>query len=375
MTRTETKARVARFVDRRFHTLVLQPTTFCPWACSYCYLPTKDQQRQMPVPVARAAAASIRAQASPAPVDVVWHGGEPLALSRDRFAALLEPFEPLYRDRAVRHEVQTGAGQVTDAWCGLLAEHGFTVGVSIDGPAWANANRRDRAGRETFEKAIRGIGLLREPGIEFTAIAVITPETIDRAEQIMEFFEGLGARGVGFNLEEQEGANTARPGIDQDSARRFWTALLRRRAAGSMLPVRDIDRLLAHLGRTRTGAETAGLYEPIPTVAWDGQTVLLSPELAGITAPQYGDFTVGNVLTETLGSMLARAHRVRYVQEFTEGLERCAAMCEFYAFCQGAQAGNRYFEHGTFAVTETAYCQTTRQALVQALHELTKEEE
>jgi uncharacterized protein len=33
---------------------------------------------------------------------------------------------------------------------------------------------------------------------------------------------------------------------------------------------------------------------------------------------------------------------------------------------QGAQAGNRYFEHGTFTATETAYCRNTRQALVRA---------
>ncbi|GLY24411.1 hypothetical protein Misp04_41430 [Micromonospora sp. NBRC 101691] len=31
-----------------------------------------------------------------------------------------------------------------------------------------------------------------------------------------------------------------------------------------------------------------------------------------------------------------------------------------------APAGNRYFEHRTFTTRETAYCRTTRQALVRA---------
>jgi uncharacterized protein len=371
---TGAKARFTRFVDHRFHTLVLQPTTHCPWACRYCYLTTTGLNLQMRVPVARAAADSIKAQGSERPVQVVWHGGEPLALPLARFARLLEEFEPLREAGRVQHAVQTGAGLITDRWCELFTTHGVQVGVSIDGPDWANADRVDRAGRPVHARAMRGIRVLREHGIDFSAIAVITPDTIGRPEQIMEFFESLGAGSVGFSMEEHEGANTARPGIGQDAARRFWAALLTRRAEGSTLPVRDIDRLLSHVGRARAGAPTVVLHEPIPTVAWNGQTVLLSPELAGITAPEYGDFVLGNVLTESLGSMLARAHRVQYVEEFTRALEQCANSCEFYAFCQGAQAGNRYFEHGTFAVTETAYCRTTRQALVQALHELTTED-
>lgn len=370
----ETEARFNRFVDHRFHTLVMQPTTRCPWACRYCYLTTTGLNQQMGVPVARAAANSVTAQNSDLPVQVVWHGGEPLALPPARLSRLLAEFEPLREAGQVRHAVQTGAGLITDRWCELLTAYGVEVGVSIDGPDWANADRVDRAGRPVHAKAMRGIRMLSKHGIAFSAIAVITPETIDRPEQIMEFFESLGAASVGFSLEEYEGANITRPGIDQDAARRFWAALLKRRAEGSSLPVRDIDRLLSHLGRARAGAPTTGLYEPIPTVAWNGQTVLLSPELAGITAPEYGDFAVGNVLAEPLGSMLARAHRVRYVEEFTSALEQCADTCEFYDFCQGAQAGNRYFEHGTFAATETAYCQTTRQALVQALHDLTLED-
>ena len=82
---------------------------------------------------------------------------------------------------------------------------------------------------------MRGVRTLRRHGVRFTAIAVVTPATVGRADEIAEFFESVGATSVGFNLEEYEGANTARPGIDAAAARAFWRVLLRRRAEGSAL--------------------------------------------------------------------------------------------------------------------------------------------
>jgi uncharacterized protein len=169
---------------------------------------------------------------------------------------------------------------------------------------------------------------------------------------------------VGFNIEEQEGADRAP--VPEEDAYRFWQQLIERRVGGSPLRIRDLDRLADYLAATRAGHVDHAPYEPIPTVSWDGQVVLLSPELLGITDPRYGDFIAGNILHQPLTDMLARAGDLRYVTEFVTALSGCADHCAFYDFCRGAQAGNRYFEHATFNVRETTYCRTTRQALVRA---------
>lgn len=374
MDTTASEERYNRFISRTFGTLVLQPTTFCPWECDYCYLPAKDERFSMSLDVASAVAASIRGQDFAGCVEVVWHGGEPLAVGLEHFVRLLEAFEPLRREGRVRHAVQTGAGLITARWCKMFADFEVTVGVSIDGPEWANSQRRDRSGRAVYSRTMRGIETLRSHSIAFSAIAVVTPETFHRVDELADFFEKLGCTHVGFNIEEREGANDARPEVATEDAWEFWSALLRRRAAGSTLRVRELDRLFSFLRECRVlpSPWSGHLYEPIPTVAWNGDTVLLSPELAGVRAPQYANFVLGNVLVESLPAMLARAHGARYVDEFTQALGACAAGCEFYAFCLGAQAGNRYFEHATFAATETTYCRNTRQALVHALNDQTK---
>jgi uncharacterized protein len=346
-----------------FHTLITQPTTLCNLDCAYCYLPDRKRAQLMSVEVAAALAASVSEQDSAHPVDVVWHGGEPLATPISHLRSLLAQFGPLRRRGLITFGVQTNATLITPEWCELLAEYGFKVGVSIDGPATANAARVDRRGEPAFDRIMRGIATLRAAGIPFTAIAVVTPETVGRADELVSFFTDLGCTSVGFNIEEQEGMNAGRPSVTAEQAEAFWLRLWRLREAGADLAIRDLDRLCDWL--TATDAPPRPI-DPIPTVSHRGDVVVLSPELLGMRSIMYGNFVVGNVLHTSIPAMLATVGRHQYVRDFALGLAACAEGCEFFAFCRGAQAGNRYFEHGRFDATETAHCRNTRQALVRA---------
>ena len=142
--------------------------------------------------------------------------------------------------------------------------------------------------------------------------------------------------------------------------------------------MRELDRLGDYLRLAHSpgaGLPEARLLDPIPTISVNGDVVLLSPELADTTAPAYNDFRAGNVLERSIAAMLDEAHRLHYVREFLTGLDECEATCEFFDFCRGAQAGNRYFENGSLATTETNYCRVSRQALVLALSETVREEQ
>ncbi|WP_020386023.1 cyclophane-forming radical SAM peptide maturase AmcB [Kribbella catacumbae] len=351
-------------ISTTFHTLVMQPTSLCNLDCSYCYLPDRKRRALMSTPVAAACAASVWQQASPYPVDVVWHGGEPTTTPIEHFRALLKPFETLRSSNLVEFGIQSNGTLIDQRWCDLFKEYGFDVGISVDGPPWANRDRVNWRGAETFAQTRRGIERLQTAGIDFTVICVVTPSTIGHAEELVDFFSAIGCSSVGFNIEEEEGAG--RPGVEESTAYEFWRALLRHREAGSVLRIRELDRLNDFLAtRTRSG-EDRRPFDPIPTIAHNGDTVLLSPELLGIKDVKYADFLAGNVLRMSLPRMIAESSRLAYVLEFEEALSKCAAGCDFYSFCGGAQAGNRYFEHGSLEIAETAYCRNTRQSLVRA---------
>lgn len=352
---------VEHWLTSRPGTIIVQPTSLCPFACTYCYLPQRHLKRDMPPTVAAAVAAGI--EPGWPPVEAVWHGGEPLAVGPRRLAALLEPFEPLRRAGRVQHKVQTGATLVTDAWCELFERYEIGVGVSIDGPRQANRHRVDRAGRPLFDRIVAGIETLKRHGIPFIVLAVVSRDGTHQAVEVLDFLRDLGCQWVGFNIEAKEGANALGDTPALEDARRFWRDTFAWCRQNRDVTVREVQRLLGFLGLEPAVRAADAQHDLIPTIAWNGDVVLLSPELLGVADAAYYDFAAGNVMTETLPAILRRAGELRYVREFLVGLERCKATCEFFAYCQGAHAGDRYFEHGTFTATETEHCRTSVQAL------------
>jgi uncharacterized protein len=379
--RTRPSVSCARY-EQRFaapQTVVVQPTTWCNLDCHYCYLPFRKLKHRMPVEVAAALATAVALfEETEHPVGIVWHGGEPLAVGPAAYEALLAPFEPLRRAGRIQHYVQTNATLITETWCDLLAGHDVRVGVSIDGPATMNAERVDLRGRPALDRILRGITRLREHGIPFSVISVVGAAGIQAPEDLLDFLAGLGARSVGFNIEEIEGANTARQPPTPVQAEEFWRrTLVWAREHPAAPPVREVERLAEYLRLVRSGRGTEWdrrRLDPIPTVSWKGDVALLSPELADTAAPEYRDFVAGNILDRPLADILQAAYRLNYVRDFLTGLDRCQAACEFFGFCRGAQAANRYFENGSFESTETNHCRVSRQALVTALSTLATKE-
>jgi uncharacterized protein len=177
-------------------------------------------------------------------------------------------------------------------------------------------------------------------------------------------------------MEEREGVNTTRDGTPSfDGARQFWRDVIAWSMANPRKEIREVRHMLHYLSLNRTDRIADGRHDTIPTVGYNGDVVVLSPELLGMRDDRYHDFIAGNVLREPLSSIVRRAPDLTYVREFVTGLRRCRAECQFFAYCQGSHAGNRYFEHGSFAATETAHCRTSTQALVLALHDVAYPEE
>ena len=98
---------------------------------------------------------------------------------------------------------------IDDGWLETFQRHGFRVGVSIDGPQPIHdANRVSRRGQGTHRETMQGISRLRAADYPFDVIAVLTAPALDEPDVLFDFFASLGARSVGFNIDEIEGPNT-----------------------------------------------------------------------------------------------------------------------------------------------------------------------
>lgn len=355
-----------------FGMVLVQPTTRCNIDCAYCYLPGRDRRNRMPVEVAEAVAHGIAVQGAPHVV-VGWHAGEPLATGRAYFERLLPPFEALRKSGVITHSVQTNATLINDRWCDLFAEYGIAVGVSIDGPGLMNSARRDWQRRDTFDRAMRGITLLKARKIPVTVLTVVTAATVDRPRELLGFLGELAAA-VGFLFEERDNANRDRdrPTVTFEQAVAFWREVIAYLRANPGLRVREI----ADIARFLKYQEPALRLDPIPTVAFNGDVVVAGPELAGAPAPEHGNFVVGNVLTTPLPAIMEQVRHVDYVRRFATGLANCKSRCSFWDYCGGGcTASKRWFEHGELEATETTFCRNRIQAPVTAMLSVIEEEE
>lgn len=63
-----------------------------------------------------------------------WQGGEPTLLGLDYFKKIVE-LQNKYAKHGVRieNDLQTNGLLLNEAWCQFLHDHGFLVGLSIDG--------------------------------------------------------------------------------------------------------------------------------------------------------------------------------------------------------------------------------------------------
>jgi uncharacterized protein len=374
--------RPSDFIPAAYSIVVVQPNTLCNLNCDYCYLPgaVRRTQNLMPVQVARKLAADIAAQherLGVPRVSISWHCGEPTSTPPGHMRALLEEFEPLRRAGLVEHVLQTNGTLIDDDWCEIFTDYGISVGVSIDGPRESTRHRVDWSGREVFDRVMRGMRRLRAAGVYYDVIGVVGPETIaeDPAE-LIRFYEGLGVEFVALNIEEAENASVDRRLVTGREAHEFWRAVIAHlRESGSRLRIRDLTTVSTWLATTAQGLPLNQTRQIVPTVSWKGEVVLLSPELADADAPEHNNFVVGNVLVTPLSDLVGRMDQVGYVREFARGLAACRDTCSFWEFCRGSHASNRFFEHGTFAATETSHCRGSIQAPVTAMLSLIKEDE
>jgi uncharacterized protein len=352
--------------------LILQPTPFCNIDCDYCYLPDRTSRARMNLGTIRSAVRRLVDDALVgSALTVVWHAGEPLALPPAFYDEAIPAIQEVLKDSCeVSHSIQTNATLIDDRWCALIKRYEIRVGVSVDGPAGLHdAHRKTRGGRGTHHLVVRGMRRLHEQGIEFHAIAVVTPTTFTQADAFLDFFETHGVREVCCNFDEAEGVHSESSLTGHEAAHvEFLARLLARTSAPqAALRIRELTTAYGLVADplpryTWQGVEWPDNAQVLPfalvSVAHDGDFSTFSPELLGQPSREYGDFAFGNVAE---GGYLASTRGERFNRVWNaiaRGIRQCERECAYFGFCGGGSPVNKLYENGSLASGETLYCRT-----------------
>jgi uncharacterized protein len=358
--------------------LIVQGSSFCNIDCKYCYLPDRGNKKKISVATVETAIRKIfDEKLVKKEFSLVWHAGEPTAMNIEFYKEVTELLNNIVPDGyKVNQHIQTNATLINQEWCDFFKTSNMIVGVSIDGPQFIHdANRVTRSGKGTYEKTMEGINLLKANSIPFSTIAVITALSLDYPAEIFNFFKELKPRSLGFNIDEEDGANE-RSTIQTEQEQKlknFWAAMYDlQMQKDNYLHIREIfgfNEMLLNSDFESNKFPYGQMVTPLKiiTLDTDGNFSTFSPELIGMKDENYINFNLGNVHTDSFRGILQSEKFNKMFGEIMTGIKLCSETCEYFKMCGGGAPSNKLYENKSFATTETKYCKYSRKIIIDSI--------
>jgi radical SAM protein with 4Fe4S-binding SPASM domain len=195
-----------------FHLLAKPSGSTCNIDCGYCFFLSKealypnDKHRMSEATLEAYIRQLLESHRTPQ-VTVAWQGGEPTLMKLEFFQRAVELVDKHRQpDQTVQHTFQTNGLLLDDDWCGFFKQHGFLVGLSVDGPRELHDTYRvDRRGQGTFDLVMRGWRLLRQHGVEFNILCTVNAANQQHGRTVYRFFrDELGAKWVQFGQDKRD---------------------------------------------------------------------------------------------------------------------------------------------------------------------------
>lgn len=187
------------------YVMVKSVGSVCNLACDYCYyLEKANLYKENPHHVMseqlleKFVKEYIESQTMPQ-VMFTWHGGETLMRPLSFYKKAVELQKKYAGGRTIDNCIQTNGTLLNDEWCAFFKENNWLVGVSIDGPQeFHDEYRKNKHGRPSFLKVMKGISLLKKHVVDWNAMAVVNDFNADYPLDFYHFFKDLGCQFIQF---------------------------------------------------------------------------------------------------------------------------------------------------------------------------------
>jgi uncharacterized protein len=91
----------------------------------------------------------------------------------------------------VSNGLQTNATSIDDELARHFARYSFLLGCSLDGPAGVHDHyRRTIRGKDTHETVLSGIQTLKQHGVEFNILVLVSKSNVERPAEIYQYLKG-----------------------------------------------------------------------------------------------------------------------------------------------------------------------------------------
>jgi len=353
---------------KKITSYVLKIASRCNLNCSYCYMYNLgdrtylEQPKSMSLKTVTALAERLKSYTKNAGIkyiQIIFHGGEPLLLSKEYFKKCIEIFKETAPEIEFSFTVQTNGVTLDEEWYELFSTHQVKVGISIDGPKkYHDEFRVFHNGKGSYNQVAEAIKLGKSKGL----VGILS--VVNTKIPALEYYQDMKDLGIGsLNLlladghhdKLPDGFDTERFGEDNYTPYADWLIELfhiwkkdRNRPA-----IRFFELLIEMLvgienmgnqafGRRKNGVaviETNGGIEVVDS---------LRACYEGITRNNFNVHTnhMEDIFQDNVFKVYYDAHDLV--------CEQCLN-CPVYDFCGGGFLGNRYANQNGFD-NPTIYC-------------------
>lgn len=175
------------------HVMAKPASSRCNLNCRYCFYLEKQQQNVMDDVTLEA---FIRQQIDAQPGKVVqfaWQGGEPTLCGLGFFQRVAALQKQYANGKRIENAFQTNGILIDDRWCRFFRQHGWLVGVSLDGPSdLHDAYRVTRSGKPTQQKVLAAIAALKRHRVDFNLLCVVNALNSQQPLRLYSYLRTLG---------------------------------------------------------------------------------------------------------------------------------------------------------------------------------------
>lgn len=321
----------------------------CNLDCRYCFY--LDRADLAPRPMAgevleRFIAEYVASQPGPE-VTFYWQGGEPTLLGLDYFRRVTALQRRYAGGRRIANALQTNGLLLDDGWARFLAEEGFLVGLSLDGPPRLHdLHRRDRQGQPSGAAVLAALERLQRHGVAVNTLTVVHRDTCRHGRTVYRFLKRLGVEVMQFiPLVERlrpNGSLAAPPPADADARPAPWS-VPPGGYGGFLCEIFD-DWIRADVGRVFVQpfdvalALWAGLPSPLCIFAETcGDALALEHDGSLYACDHYvfPDYRLGRLGEAPLAELAARPAQQAFGRAKRDTLPAECRSCRFLSVCHG----------------------------------------
>jgi len=339
----------------------------CNLDCTYCFYLEKEAlfdaratRRMSPEVLEAYIRGTIAATPAHQAVLFPWQGGEPTLLGIAFYQRAVALQRQYGAGRKIENSFQTNGTLIDDDWAKFLAENGFLVGLSLDGPAEIHDRyRRYRSGAPTHQLVMAALERLQRHGVNYNVLACVDAHSAQQPLEVYRFLKRHGVEFIQFTpvVERLADKDYAGKGFDLEGPGGTGAEL-----AEFTVKPEDWGRFLATVFDDWRRTDVGRVF--IMNFEWSLAGLMKQPGVVCVHLPEcgralivehngdvyscdhfaYPEYKLGNLTTETVTAMVDSTRQRAFGKAKKDTLPGQCRSCAHLELCWGGCPKHRFLE-------------------------------